>query len=126
MSLNLCGYENKYDTLVLEGPKIYFDCMNTDGKMTSERTRKSVEESSYLVEYHEFGYNFTKPLLDIRDYVNEPFVFYEFQFGSGTRDSCDDNIDPKSLSFGGPNKVILMELRSLQASIDALATNSKR
>lgn len=133
--MNLCVDGGSIVDVLFSGPKLYLDCLNhsVDHTMASDRPRKTDAYRS-SVKYHQYGYNYTKHLLDTRKFVSEPFVTYEHEFGNTTKDWCAGDPKPKvfvtSKYDGGDslhavvdksNEALLAELQGIRSQNNATA-----
>lgn len=127
LSLNLCNTSIDSDILTLIGPKLYFDCIHSsqfNNVTLRERPRKT--EESHLTVFNENGYNFSKVLLDTRNYIkdDEPLVLYEHSFGISTQDWCDGDLQPplfeKHSGVEDINNAVLSELQNIVSELRSI------
>ncbi len=134
LAMRLCGYatvpnlqtNNVYANFQ---QKIYFDCEQI-ATYIQESVPGSGDESTIC---NEQCYNFTKTLIDTRNFVDEdtPSVFYEHEHAFGnvtTEDWCEGEplpplyiptIKEEEIHIGKINKEILTELRSQNAELQS-------
>lgn len=131
LTFSLCGENGILVALEINDPKVYLDCIHPDYAIKNVRHRKSDKRYSDGISYHENdGFNFTKSLLDTRQFLCEPFVFYENKFGNNT-DSCESkpifpvmekSEDLLHAVIESSNEALLSELRQIR---NATATTNK-
>lgn len=103
LQMNLCGKIQTLKSFYLlnrkSTTKIYFDCIdsNDDSSMSERSERKYYVERSTSIAYDQLSYNFTKPLLDTRQFVdnNRPMLLYDHSFRNSTEDWCEGNPEPE-------------------------------
>jgi len=71
--------------------------------------------SSDGLQYHKFGYNFSKTFLDTSQFANEPFVLYKYAFGNSTDDWCE-----------GPKPKLFEPLKESDDPLHAVIENSSK
>lgn len=128
LQMDLCGRFPFADSMwmisLFENAKFYFDCI---GCRPDDRS----EIDGFA--YDEFGYNFTKSLLETRQYVDTSLLYNIFSNDDTgkkiyylTKDWCDptpDIFQPKSLTNEQTSKQILSELQTLN-NASAVANNA--
>lgn len=97
LQLNLCGILPTITTLRISSPttnsKLYFDCIHPATSLSGRPQRYGQNRTN--IEYDEFGYNFTKSLLETREYVdrNTSMVYARLEddteIGRETKDWCE-------------------------------------
>lgn len=115
--MNLCESMGSLGPLWFFGPKVYFDCITADENiLMSDRPKKTIQSDLQRIQFHEYGYNYTKTFMDTSDFVSEPFTIYEYDFGNSTQDWCP----------GEPRPEVLVTSKYKDDSLEGLIEKSNR